>query len=117
MSPAMATNFNETPTIDALCRQGMKFTDFYAATPVCSSTRCTIQSGQHAARIGITDFIPGHYRPFEKLIVPPIENELPQGIRTPGDLLQGRGLRDRVFRQVAPRSRTTDAAPKRAAMT
>ncbi len=89
--------FNETPTIDALCRQGMKFTDFYAATPVCSSTRCTIQSGQHAARVGITDFIPGHYRPFEKLIVPPIESELPEGIRTPGDLLKAAGYATGYF--------------------
>ena len=83
--------FHETPNIDRLCAQGMKFTDFYAATPVCSSTRCTIQSGQHAARVGITDFIPGHWRPFEKLVVPPIENALPAGIRTPGDVLQAAG--------------------------
>ena len=89
--------FNETPTIDMLCRQGMKFTDFYAATPVCSSTRCTIQSGQSSARVGITDFIPGHYRPFEKLIVPKIENELPQGIRTPGDLLKAAGYATAYF--------------------
>jgi uncharacterized sulfatase len=80
--------FHETPNIDRLCRQGVKFTDFYAATPVCSSTRCTIQSGQYAARVGITDFIPGHWRPFEKLIVPPIENELPSSLRTPGDALK-----------------------------
>ena len=33
--------FHETPNIDRLCAQGMKFTDFYAATPVCSSTRST----------------------------------------------------------------------------
>ncbi len=89
--------FHETPTIDALCRQGLKFTDFYAATPVCSSTRCTIQSGQHAARVGITDFIPGHFRPFEKLIVPAIENELPQGLRTPGDQLQAAGYATGYF--------------------
>lgn len=79
--------FHETPTIDALARQGMKFTDFYAATPVCSSTRCTIQAGQNAARVGITDFIPGHMRPFEKLVVPPIENALPTHLRTPADQL------------------------------
>ena len=82
---------HETPEIDRLRAQGMKFTDFYAATPVCSSTRCTIQSGQYAARVGITDFIPGHWRPFEKLIVPPIENALPDDIKTPGDALGAAG--------------------------
>lgn len=90
-------HFNETPTIDKLCSQGMKFTDFYAATPVCSSTRCTIQSGQYSARVGITDFIPGHYRPFEKLIVPPIENELPLTIKTPGDQLKAAGYATGYF--------------------
>lgn len=83
--------FHETPVIDQLCREGMKFTDFYAATPVCSSTRCTIQTGQYSARVGITDFIPGHWRPFEKLIVPPIENELPRNLRTVGDVLKDAG--------------------------
>jgi len=84
-------SFHETPNIDRLCSQGMKFTDFYAATPVCSSTRATIQSGQYAARVGITDFIPGHWRPFEKLVVSPIENALPESIKTPGDALKTAG--------------------------
>ncbi len=89
--------FHETPHVDRLCREGMKFTDFYAATPVCSSTRSTIQSGQYAARTGITDFIPGHWRPFEKLIVPPIENALPASIQTPGDALKAAGYATGYF--------------------
>ena len=89
--------FHETPVIDRLAAEGMKFTDFYAATPVCSSTRCTIQSGQYAARVGITDFIPGHWRPFEKLIVPPIENVLPASIETPGDALRAAGYATGYF--------------------
>jgi uncharacterized sulfatase len=83
--------FHETPEIDRLRQQGMKFTDFYAGTPVCSSTRATIQSGQAAARVGITDFIPGHWRPFEKLVVPPIEHHLPRDLETPGEVLQKAG--------------------------
>ena len=89
--------FHETPHIDRLCSQGVKFTDFYAATPVCSSTRSTIQSGQYAARVGITDFIPGHWRPFEKLVVPPIENVLPPSIKTPGDALGAAGYATGYF--------------------
>ncbi len=83
--------FHETPVIDRLARQGMKFTDFYAATPVCSSTRATIQSGQYSARVGITDFIPGHWRRFERLIVPPIETHLPHQLTTPGEALSAAG--------------------------
>jgi len=89
--------FHETPVIDRLAAQGMKFTDFCAATPVCSSTRSTIQTGQYSARTGITDFIPGHYRPFEKLIVPPIEHRLKEGIETPGSVLEAAGYTTGYF--------------------
>ncbi len=83
--------FHETPHIDLLAAQGMKFTDFYAATPVCSSTRSTIQTGQYSARTGITDFIAGHWRKYEKLIVPPIDHHLQPGLHTPGHRLKAAG--------------------------
>lgn len=89
--------FHETPTIDQLCADGMKFTDFYAATPVCSSTRSTVQTGQYSGRTCITDFIPGHWRPFEKLVVPPIEHELAEGIVAPGQALQDAGYATAYF--------------------
>jgi len=59
--------FHETPHIDGLAREGMRFTDAYAAAPVCSPTRASIMSGQYPARVGITDFIAGHRRPWSKL--------------------------------------------------
>ncbi|MCA9060200.1 MAG: sulfatase-like hydrolase/transferase, partial [Planctomycetaceae bacterium] len=82
--------FHETPVLDQLAAEGMRFTDFYA-TPVCSSTRSTILTGQYSARTGITDFIPGHFRPFERLVVPPIDHHLQSGIQTPGDVLNAAG--------------------------
>lgn len=87
----------DTPNIDKLATEGVRYTDFYAGTPVCSSTRSSIFSGQYAARVGITDFIPGHWRPFEKLIVPPIENALPLPIKTPGDVLKEAGYKTGYF--------------------
>ena len=62
--------FVETPRIDRLAAGGLRFTDFYASGAVCSPTRCALQSGQNQARIGITDFIPGHWRPFDRVITP-----------------------------------------------
>lgn len=62
--------WHETPRIDALARQGRRYTDAYAACPVCSPTRASILSGQYPARLGITDFIPGHWRPHAPLRVP-----------------------------------------------
>ena len=63
-------DFIDTPNIDQLAKDGMRFTDFYAAGAVCSPTRCAVQSGQNQARIGITAHIPGHWRPFERVINP-----------------------------------------------
>jgi len=49
--------FNETPNLDKLARQGMRFTDAYAAAPVCSPFRVALMTGQWPARVGITDYL------------------------------------------------------------
>jgi len=49
----------ETPHIDRLARDGMKFTQAYAACCVCSPTRAAILTGKYPARLHITDWIPG----------------------------------------------------------
>ncbi|MEO2021573.1 MAG: sulfatase-like hydrolase/transferase, partial [Pirellulaceae bacterium] len=51
--------FYETPNIDALARSGMKFTDGYAANPVCSPTRFGIQTGRYPSRKDATNFFSG----------------------------------------------------------
>ena len=56
---AFGSSFYETPNIDKLAESGMKFTDAYAACPVCSPTRASIMSGKYPARINLTDWIPG----------------------------------------------------------
>ncbi len=54
------STFYETPNIDQLAREGMTFNNAYAACPVSSPTRASIQTGRYPARIGITDWIKGH---------------------------------------------------------
>lgn len=51
--------FYETPNVDALARSGMKFTDGYAANPVCSPTRFGIQTGRYPSRKDATNFFSG----------------------------------------------------------
>ena len=51
------STFYETPHLDRLAQDGARFTDGYAACPVCSPTRASILSGQWPQRTGITDYI------------------------------------------------------------
>jgi arylsulfatase A-like enzyme len=53
------STFYETPNLDRLARQGMLFTQAYAACPVCSPTRAAFMTGKYPPRTGITDFIGG----------------------------------------------------------
>jgi uncharacterized sulfatase len=55
----------------------MRFTNAYAACPVCSPTRASIMTGKYPATLNLTDFIPGHWRPWEKLVVPKMNLALP----------------------------------------
>ena len=49
----------ETPNIDALAKKGVMFWQGYSPTPVCSSSRCAIMSGNHAARAQKTSVVGG----------------------------------------------------------
>ena len=53
----------ETPHLDRMASEGMRFTDAYAAAPVCSPTRCSVLTGQAPARIGLTTHLPGRFFP------------------------------------------------------
>ena len=56
---AYGSEFYDTPYLDSLATLSVRFTQAYAASPVCSPTRAAIQTGKHPARIRITDWIPG----------------------------------------------------------
>ena len=62
------SKFHETPNIDRLAASGMKFTNGYAACPVCSPTRASILTGRHPVRVDITDWIPGASARNSKLL-------------------------------------------------
>ena len=59
--------FCETPNIDRLAREGMRFTNAYASAPVCSPSRASILTGQSPARLHLTQWIPGVVYPHKKL--------------------------------------------------
>ncbi len=72
------STFYDTPHLDTLARQGMRFTDAHAACNVCSPTRASIMTGKYPARLHLTDWLPGRGdRPDQKLNRPVILQHLP----------------------------------------
>lgn len=72
------SRFFETPNIDKLAAQGMRFPNAYAACPVCSPSRAAILTGKYPARLGITNFLPGrHQLLYSKLLPPESKQFLP----------------------------------------
>jgi arylsulfatase A-like enzyme len=74
------STFYQTPHIDRLAAGGMRFTDAYAACPVCSPTRASILTGRYPPRYNLTTFLPGRKdMPSQKLLQPKINLQLPLG--------------------------------------
>lgn len=48
------SDLHETPNLDALAQSGVRFTQAYTASPVCSPTRASILTGKHPARLHMT---------------------------------------------------------------
>ena len=75
------STFHETPNIDQLAAEGVRFTHAYAACPVCSPTRASIMSGKYPARIKVTDWIKGRQsrlpsEPGNRLMAPAFEHQM-----------------------------------------
>ncbi len=103
--------FHETPNINQLAQQGMRFTDAYAACPVCSPTRASILTGKYPATLNLTDFIPGHWHPFSKLNVPEFNHALPHAEITFAEMLKPSGYWSGSFGKwhLGPRSHFPDS--------
>jgi arylsulfatase A len=70
------SSFYETPNIDQLAMDGMRFDHAYAAAAVCSPTRASIMTGKYPARLHLTDYIPGA-KPKRRLVTPKMQQGLP----------------------------------------
>lgn len=86
------SKFHRTPNLDRLASEGMRFTQAYAACPVCSPTRAAILTGRYPQRMNITTWLPGHPdRPAHRLKQPEVTQQLPASETTLAETLKSAG--------------------------
>ena len=88
---AYGNAYIETPHLDRLAAEGVRFTDAYAASPVCSPTRASLQTGFYPARLGMNAIVNPHRRPWARLLPPPNRWSLPDTVATIAEALAEAG--------------------------
>lgn len=84
--------FNSTPHLDSLARGGIRFTQAYAASPVCSPSRAAIMTGKHPARLNLTNFLVGERTDSLSPVLPAVwKKSLPAAELTLAERLKALG--------------------------
>lgn len=82
-------NYYETPHLDRLAAEGVRFTDAYAANPVCSPTRYSVLTGKWPTRARITNWLPGNRT--ERFAGAPLAANMELSEVTLAEVLKSRG--------------------------
>lgn len=89
------SDFIRTPNLDALANSGVRFSDFYAASPRCTPTRAALVSGRSPASLHMTFVNEGGKQqavnPGDRVITPHSETELPPSLTTLAQMLKHAG--------------------------
>lgn len=85
------SDFHRTPQIDALAKDGVRFTNAYSACTVSSPTRAALMTGKYPAKLHLTDWIEGHKMPKAKLQVPDWTMYLPHSETTLAEVFKANG--------------------------
>ena len=89
-------DLHQTPNIDNLCKDSMKFTDAYAAASICTPTRASIMTGIYPAKLHMTIWHEAANRspPTNRaLIPPPVQANLAHHHMTLAESFQQAGYR------------------------
>jgi arylsulfatase A-like enzyme len=95
------SQFYETPNIDRLATEGVRFTDAYAACPVSSPTRAALMTGKYPVNTGVTDWLPGRQAsnpalPEDRLLSLPFKQQLDLNEITIAEALKSNGYKTMI---------------------
>ncbi len=90
------SSFYETPNLDQLANNSIRFTNGYANCPVCSPSRSSFQTGKYPVNTGVTDWIKGRKvevgtTPNDRWIVPDTEYDMKLSETTIAEALKAKG--------------------------
>ena len=92
------SSFYETPNIDRFAKQGVRFTNAYAACHVCSPTRASIMTGKYPGRLDLTDWLSGRREfDFQRFLSAEKLQALPLEETTLAEALKAKGYRTGIF--------------------
>jgi len=92
------SSFYNTPNIDALAEDGVRFTDAYATCHVCSPSRASLLTGKYPARLDLTDWLWGRKDyPMQELLNAEKVQALPQDEFTLAEALKAQGYSTAIF--------------------
>jgi len=77
---------NRTPNIDRLAKDGVRFTDFYSTSPVCTPSRASLMTGCYPRRVGMHEDFTGHW-----VLIPRSRRGLHSDEVTVAEALESRG--------------------------
>jgi arylsulfatase A-like enzyme len=85
------SDFYQTPNIDQLAKQGMRFSNAYSPSSLCTPSRAAILTGKTPAELHMTTPGRGRVQPWNKLAAPPPVTELPTSETTIAEALKKEG--------------------------
>ena len=92
----------KTPELDAMAAAGMRFTDFYAGSPICLTSRETLLTGMHSGHTAVRD-LPWYWHPLHQRMCDARD--------TLGEMLQSAGYRTAVIGKWGIGGESTPAQP------
>ncbi len=80
------SKLNRTPRIDGLAADGIKFSEFYSSSPVCTPSRASLMTGAYARTVGMHEDYTGHW-----VLIPRSQRGLNPGELTIAEALKTKG--------------------------